>query len=605
MAEPAFQSLYRRYRPQRFDEVRGQDHVTRALRNAVRDSRVAHAYLFSGPRGTGKTSTARILAKALNCLDPQEGEPCCKCESCVSAQAGASVDVFELDAASNRGIDSIRDLIAGANLGTPGERKVYIIDEVHMLSKDASTALLKTLEEPPAHVVFVLATTDAQKVLDTIQSRTQHFQFRLLNPETLGALLKDVNEDAHLGIDPAAIDLVVRRGKGSARDALSVLDQFAAAGQVEEDESDADEIVEALCDSDTGRALTAVAEAMGRGRDPRVLCTEVMEHLRNAFLCLMAPGVVALPDIAKERATDHGRRLGPAALVRHLDLVGQAIVDMREAHEPRVSLEVALVRGTRPEADTDTAALAERVAKLERAVAAGGALPAPASVPNETTTGGGIPAAATQPRQPSGAKRSPLPSRPPSSGPEPAPAAAPPPVTGPGNGPGNGPDVPEKGTETVVRKEAAKVGALPNRDQLTQAWGDLIVANLPPRVKSRLRTGRFVGMEGDTASFALPNTIHAEKGEEVKAEAENALEAHFGARIKLRLVVDDGFAPGPTEQTPSSSAKSSPPRRTGSKAPVDEAEDIDVDDTVEAGIPGSPDEVVLSAFPGAEEIEKS
>ncbi|MDQ3937442.1 MAG: DNA polymerase III subunit gamma/tau, partial [Chloroflexota bacterium] len=331
MAEPAYQSLYRRYRPQRFDEVRGQDHITKALRNVVRDGRVSHAYLFSGPRGTGKTSTARILAKALNCTDLQDGEPCCKCESCQAAQAGISADIFELDAASNRGIDSMRDLIAGASLGTPGERKVYVVDEVHMLSKDASTALLKTLEEPPPHVVFVLATTDTQKVLPTIKSRTQHFEFRLLGPEVLSSLLHDINADAHLGVPPEALDLVVRRGRGSARDALSVLDQVAAAGDVEEDESDADEIVEALCDGDTGRALTAVAGAMSRGRDPRILTTELIEYLRCCFLAVMAPGVVGLPDAALERATEHGRRLGPAAMVRHLDVVGEALVDMREA----------------------------------------------------------------------------------------------------------------------------------------------------------------------------------------------------------------------------------------------------------------------------------
>jgi len=180
-----YQSLYRRYRPQRFSEVRGQDHVVNALRHAVRDNRVAHAYLFSGPRGTGKTSTARIVAKALNCRSPVDGEPCGVCDSCVDITRGASFDVHELDAASNNGVDAMRDLVARASLATPGRWKVYIVDEVHMLSQAASNALLKTLEEPPDHVVFVLATTDPQKVLPTIRSRTQHYEFRLLDADVL------------------------------------------------------------------------------------------------------------------------------------------------------------------------------------------------------------------------------------------------------------------------------------------------------------------------------------------------------------------------------------------------------------------------------------
>ena len=180
MADTPFVSLYRRFRPGRFDEIRGQDHVVRALRSAVRDDRVSHAYLFSGPRGTGKTSSARILAKALNCEAPVEGEPCGVCTSCVEITQGSSLNVHELDAASNNGVDAMRDLVAHASLGTPGRWKVYIVDEVHMLSTAAANALLKTLEEPPSHVVFVLATTDPQKVPPTIRSRTQHLEFRLL-----------------------------------------------------------------------------------------------------------------------------------------------------------------------------------------------------------------------------------------------------------------------------------------------------------------------------------------------------------------------------------------------------------------------------------------
>ncbi|MHB1785641.1 MAG: DNA polymerase III subunit gamma/tau, partial [Acidimicrobiales bacterium] len=230
MAESPFQSLYRRFRPQRFEEVRGQDHVTVTLRNAVRSATVAHAYLFSGPRGTGKTSTARILAKALNCEAPEDGEPCGRCDSCRLVTKGSSFDVHELDAASNNGVEAMRDLVSRVALGTPGRWKVYIVDEVHMLSTAASNALLKTLEEPPAHVVFVLATTDPQKVLPTITSRTQHFEFRLLSGEVLSGLVADVSAAAGLDVPVAAQDLAVRRGHGSARDALSVLDQVAAAG---------------------------------------------------------------------------------------------------------------------------------------------------------------------------------------------------------------------------------------------------------------------------------------------------------------------------------------------------------------------------------------
>lgn len=580
MAEPAYQSLYRRYRPQRFDEVRGQEHVTKALRNAVRDGRAAHAYLFSGPRGTGKTSTARILAKALNCTDPQDGEPCCKCPSCEDAQAGVSADVFELDAASARRIDDIRELIAGASLGTPGERKVYIVDEVHQLTSDASSALLKTLEEPPAHVVFVLATTDAQKVLPTIRSRTQHFEFRLLGPEVLSSLLHDINADAHLGIAPEALDLVVRRGRGSARDALSVLDQVAAAGEVEEDESDADEIVEALCDGDTGRALTAVAAAMSRGRDPRVLTTELIGYLRCCFLALMAPGVVGLPDAALERATDHGRRLGPAAMVRHLDLVGEAIVDMREAHDPRVSLEVALVRATRPEASADVSALAERVAKLERAIAAG-VSPADAESPTPAAAAPRPPTAPSRPSPqarsgegPAQPVKSSLPARPPTGGGAAAPAP-----------------------QAVVPQDAAvepSGGQMPDRDLLTQAWGDLILASLPAPAKSRLRTGRFTDVDGDTAIFALPNQPHVSAAEGVKSRAEDALSAHFGTRVRIRLVVDDSSGPA-TAAAPATPGPSAPPAE-------DEIEEVAIEDTVLAD-PSSPDDVVRSAFPGAEEVE--
>ena len=366
-AQP-FQSLYRRFRPQRFGEVKGQEHITRALRNAVREERVSHAYLFSGPRGTGKTSTARILAKALNCTDLRDGEPCDECRSCVEIRAGSSLDVHELDAASNNGIDAMRDLVSRAALGTPGRWKVYIVDEVHMLSAAASNALLKTLEEPPGHVVFVLATTDPQKVLPTIRSRTQHFEFRLISGDVLAGLLAEVNDAAGLGVSPEAIDLVMRRGHGSARDALSVLDQVAAAGDMDEGSVDrVEELIDAISDRDAGRALLAVAEACAAGVDARRMANDILEHLRNAFLLSMkAAELVSLPDVVRDRLAEQAARMGPAGLTRAMETVGLAVVDMREALDPRITLEVAVVRLARPDADVSPAALLERIEKLER-----------------------------------------------------------------------------------------------------------------------------------------------------------------------------------------------------------------------------------------------
>ncbi|MST33092.1 DNA polymerase III subunit gamma/tau, partial [Acidimicrobiaceae bacterium USS-CC1] len=364
-----YQSLYRRYRPQRFEEVRGQEHVTRALRNAVREGRVAHAYLFSGPRGTGKTSTARILAMALNCADPQDGEPDGTCPSCVAIRQGSSLDVQELDAASNRGIDEMRDLLSRVALGIPGRWKVYIVDEVHQLTAVAASALLKTLEEPPPHVVFVLATTDPQKVLQTIRSRTQHFEFRLLGSDVLAGLLRDVNDSAALGVAPEAIDLVVRRGHGSARDALSVLDQVAALGEVDDEAGTVSDIVDAMADHDPGRILVAVAEAVASGRDPRRLANDLIEHLRNGFLAEQAPSLVLLADDAAAEAARQAGSLGRAGLVRALEVLGRTAADLREAVDPRVTLEVALVQLASPATDASVEGLTRRVERLEERLA--------------------------------------------------------------------------------------------------------------------------------------------------------------------------------------------------------------------------------------------
>lgn len=378
----AHQSLYRRYRPRRFSEVRGQQHLVDALRNAVVEDRLGHAYLFSGPRGTGKTSTARILAKVLNCEAPIDGEPCCECASCLSIEAGNSFDVHELDAASNNGVDAIRELIARAALGTPGRTKVYILDEVHMLSTAASNALLKTLEEPPDHVVFVLATTDPQKVLPTIRSRTQHFEVTLLSAADLEGLVDHVVADAGLELSPEGRAHVLRAGAGSARDTLSALDRVVAAGGVPAGDDAVDELVEALCDRDTGRALIAVEGALARGRNPRVLGESLISQLRDVFLAAVGADLSRLTDTDRARVTDQAGRLGAVGATRALETLGDAFVGIQDALDPRIPLEVALVRLTRADADTSLASLADRITRLEQGLPASGgqrSSPAPAA----------------------------------------------------------------------------------------------------------------------------------------------------------------------------------------------------------------------------------
>jgi DNA polymerase-3 subunit gamma/tau len=404
-----YQSLYRRYRPQRFDEVLGQDHVSRALRNAVREGRVGHAYLFSGPRGTGKTSTARILAKVLNCADPADGEPCGVCENCVAVAEGRVTDwLLEQDAASKSKVDDMRDLLERVPLGTSGNRKVIILDEVHMLSQGAENALLKTLEEPPEHVVFVLATTDPQKVRPTIRSRTQHFEFRLLPPDVMAAHVRAVIGDAELGLDDDAVDHVVRSGGGSARDTLSALDQVAALGEVVDDAEPIGAIVDALCDRDAGAVLLAVADALASGRDPRTLGEALIGNLRNAFLAVMGAADVHLAAADRERAATVGERLGPAGLTRALEVLGEALTELARKPDPRIVVEVALVRLTRPDTDRTVDALLERVDRLERGMPAGGgaggvapaapAVPATPAVPGPAGEGtGAAPAAAPAP----------------------------------------------------------------------------------------------------------------------------------------------------------------------------------------------------------------
>ena len=380
----AYQSLYRRYRPQKFSEIKGQDHVVRALHTAVRENTVGHAYLLHGPRGSGKTSTARVLAKALNCTDlSDDREPCCVCESCVSIQQGRSFDLQELDAASNNKVDDMRSLLERVNLASPGRAKVYLLDEVHMLTAGAENALLKTLEEPPAHVTWVLATTEPHKVVQTIRSRCQVFELGLISSDIMSDHIRYVVADAGLDADSEAIDHAVASGGGSVRDTLTALERVVAGGGTADLDASTDAVLAAVAEGDRAAALSAVGDAIGRGRDPRTIGEMALAGLRDAFLTAMADPPARLSEHERARAADLAGRMAPAAMTRALETLGRALIEMRQAPDPRVDIEVALVRLCQPDEDRSLEALAQRVRQLEARLdgSPGSAPAAPGPVP--------------------------------------------------------------------------------------------------------------------------------------------------------------------------------------------------------------------------------
>jgi DNA polymerase-3 subunit gamma/tau len=571
------------------------------------------------------------------------------CDSCLSIDAGTSFDVHELDAASNNGVDAIRDLISSASLATPGRYKVYILDEVHMLSTAASNALLKTLEEPPSHVIFVLATTDPQKVLPTIRSRTQHFEVHLLSAADLEGLVDYVVADAGLELSPEGRTYVLRVGAGSARDTLSALDRVVAAGGIPDSEDAVDELVEALCERDTGRALIAVEGALSRGRNPRVLGEALIARLRDVFLASVGADLSRLTDTDRARATEQGRRLGAAGATRALESLGEAFVGIQDALDPRIPLEVALVRLTRDDADVSLSSLADRISRLERggvvaAVDPALASPGPArptappppvandDADEEHTDGSAMPAAGSRPadvaRQElarrSGAEENGRPARPaarpaavrparparPGSAPAASTTSTP---AAPAPEPTPTPEAQAEPTSEAQAEAQAEAqpaadaapaaapapagGAMPALVDLTRIWSDTLLPSLPQRSRARFSGGHWVEVSDGVAVFGLPNEPHATRCEELRPEVESMLSAHFGTTVPIRLVVD-GSAPDPS--APRAVAAS---RRAADENPVDES--IDLDDLTNArGTATAGVDRIAAVFPGASLVDE-
>jgi DNA polymerase-3 subunit gamma/tau len=374
-------ALYRKYRPQDFDEVVGQEPVVRTLKNAIGAGQVRQAYLFAGPRGTGKTSLARILAKGLNCEQGPTPNPDKTCHACVAIANGSSLDVVEMDAASQRGIDDIREIRERVVLQpAEGRYKVYILDEAHQLTDAAWNALLKLIEEPPPHLVFVFCTTDLAKVLPTVRSRCQTFVFQRPRLTELVQLLRRVADGEGIDVPDQALSLIARGARGSFRDAVSTLDQLSAAtqgqitvqavlellGAVEE------EALFRLCDlvvdQDTAGALTFVEELAAQGQDLGRLVLDLLEHLRALMLVQHmheVPDSLPLTDETRERLAAQANQLGESTVVRMMDLLAVAVEDMRQGGDPRLPLELALVKVTRPAADLSREAIAYRLDQLE------------------------------------------------------------------------------------------------------------------------------------------------------------------------------------------------------------------------------------------------
>ena len=505
----SYQVLYRAWRPDTFSEICGQDAVTRTLRRQVVSGHIAHAYLFCGTRGTGKTTASKVLARAINCLHPVDGDPCGECEICRMLKSETCMDVVEIDAASNNGVDEIRDLREKVKFPPAVTKyKVYIVDEVHMLSTGAFNALLKTLEEPPEHAVFILATTEPHRLPATILSRCQRFDFHRISVDVIVARLKVVLAGIGRTAEDDALAEIARAAEGAMRDALSLLDSClsytdgAVTLQLARDVlgtaglSFMFEFADALVDFDAGRALTLIDDALNRGTDPQVFARDATEHMRGLLLASAVGDVAHMLEVTPEdaaRFSEQASRMGGERAARLMDLFMRAEPDMKWASQPRVALELAAVRACHPERPEEDAALSERIARVEKLMESGARpAPKPAAKPAET----------------------PKPARP-----------------------------------TTAAKPSPSAPAPEPPQEYLSAVEQLIATSNRKRVYEAMQ---FAGLQDGivTVSFSKKNQMYKNLAERKPEEIAEAMTAAFGQPMTVRIV-DEGIAAPKAEGTSS------------------------------------------------------
>ncbi|WP_333891284.1 DNA polymerase III subunits gamma/tau [Mycolicibacterium gadium] len=591
-------ALYRKYRPATFADVVGQEHVTEPLSTALTAGRINHAYLFSGPRGCGKTSSARILARSLNCEQGPTATPCGVCASCVALapNGGGSVDVTELDAASHGGVDDTRELRDRAFYAPAQSRyRIFIIDEAHMVTTAGFNALLKIVEEPPEHLIFVFATTEPEKVLPTIRSRTHHYPFRLLAPRTMRSLLERICAQETVTVDDAVYPLVIRAGAGSPRDTLSVLDQLLAGADGNQvsypralallgatDVALIDDAIDALAAGDAAALFGAVEGVIDAGHDPRRFATDLLERFRDLIVLQAVPdavarGVVDGPEDVLERMRDQATRVGTATLTRYAEVVHAGLGEMRGATAPRLLLEVVCARLLLPSASDTESALLQRVERIETRLDM--SIPAgeqPGGAPRYSRKS----QAATEPVAEAAGEPEPVDPRPapelkpaleptvvvePKPMPEPTPP--PEPVSAPKPEPASPPPVRQPADPVVAAPPPAAVTGEPNAAAVRSMW-----TTVREKVRQRSRTtevmlaGAIVrSVEGDTLvlsheSAPLAKRLTEQRNSDVIREA---LKDALGVDWKIRCEV------GPPGPPPAAEPEKKPAAAPGPPPPID------------------------------------